>query len=464
MTTTNRADATIGVRTPPHNDDLERSVLGCVFLDNATLDVMADALTPASFYRESHRHVWRAMCELRSRGDAIDVLTLIDHLDAKGLGGAVGGPAFLTRLSSAVPSVANAEAYAAGVLRAATQRQLIGEMTRAVDALYEGVGDDESFRERLGERVAALTQARAMASAYEHVSASVSHTMAVLEHQWRNGLPPSIPTPWADLNANLYAGGLRPGQLAILAARPAMGKSAVGMAWALGCALSGTAVGILSLEMTREELTQRLLASISGVALSTISEVRMNKEQWDEVIGAAGKLSAAPLHIAEQDRMSLDAVRQTIRRMVRVDGVKVVLIDYLTRIRLPAGVDARVGVTEISRSLKALAKELGIPIICLAQLNRGPEQRADKRPVASDLKESGAIEEDADLIVMLYRDAVYNEGGEDNVVELLIRKQRQGALGCVALGWDGATQRVTNLDTRHTPPPKAEKKQAYQSW
>lgn len=461
---TNTTTAAPAVRVPPHNDEIERSVLGCVFIDNAALDEISTYMRPEGFYRENHRHIFRAMIEMRERGEAIDVLTLTDHLAAKGLIEAVGGPTFLSRLSSSVPSVANADQYAALALAHDVDRQLIAEMTRAIDALHDGAGRSQGYKARLAERMATLAQATALTSPYVHVRQAVSDTLGELEHQWRNGTPPAISTPWADLNASLYAGGLRPGQLAILAARPAMGKSAVGMAWALGCALAGTPTGILSLEMTAGELTQRLLASMSGVPLTTIAEVKMSDDEWKLIISASGKLNAAPLHIAEQDRMSLDAVRQTIRRMVRVDGVQVVLIDYLTRIRLPAGVDARVGVTEISRSLKALAKELQIPIICLAQLNRGPEQRADKRPVASDLKESGAIEEDADLIVMLYRDAVYNEGGEDNVVELLIRKQRQGALGCVALGWDGATQRVTNLDTRHTPPPQAEKKQAYQSW
>lgn len=443
------------VRTPPHDDDAERSALGCVFIDNAVLaDAEFSQLQPGAFYREGHRHIFRAMMCLHERGATIDVITLADELDRRGVLDAVGGPSFLSRLSSTVPSVANAPAYARIVLRDAIQRQLIAEMTRATDALYAGVRDDAAWRDTLRGRMDSLLRAETGADSYAPLGDVVAQTFSELETQWREGVH-TLQTPWADLDALLPGEGVGGEQLIILAARPGMGKTAVAIEWALGVCegverggrKTQAPVGFLSLEMGKTRLARRMISNRSGVPLSKIAALRLSEDEWGKVIRAGSHLSSLPLHICDHDRMPLHVVCQTIRRMVHKDGVGLIVVDYLTRIRVEGSRgDVRQDTTEISRSLKALAKELQIPIIALAQLNRDCESRADKRPLASDLKESGSIEEDADLILALYRDEVYEPDSQDaGTIELIARKNRDGQQGVARLQFNGAIQRVAEL-------------------
>lgn len=455
-------DQAMTVRELPHNDEAERSLLGAVFIDNAALDQQAvAALQPADFYRENHRHIFRAMREMHEARVAIDALTLADRLALAGKLDAIGGPTFLSRLSSSVPTIANVDRYAAIVSRDAARREGIHKLTEAIDGLHEGEdvrGELEHVTERLG-----ASDAKRGPQHIGDLSRGVTIDMErrVLSGEKMAG----VSTGWGNVD-KLFGAGVKPGELAVIAGRPGMGKSAVSLALAAHAASIGQPTYVASYEMLAPQIALRHMASIAGVRTNAARELRMSEDEWDRWIAALGSSRMEdPLWIEEMAGQSLASLVARVRQMVRDEGVTLVVVDYLQQVPVPSAYDQTARVTAVSNRLASLAKELGIGIVALAQLNRGVEQRADKRPMKSDLKSSGAIEEDADIIALLYRDAYYDQDhrGPD-VVEVIVDKARSGTTGTAYLELDISCGRLTECDAPAPPAHEAEKKQGYQSW
>ena len=451
------------VRALPHNDEAERGVLGAVFIDAAALDVVEVAtLTPGDFYRENHRHIWRAMRALHDAGTPIDVLTLADHLERAGLLGTIGGPAFLSRLSSSVPSIANADQYARIVARDAARREAIQTLAHATDDLHAGE-DVRAELERVSERLGA-SERNAGPRLIGELSVALTEDM---DRRHRSGdRVVGVSTGWPSLDA-LFGAGTKPGELIVIGARPGMGKSAVGLAMAANAAAAGVPVYMASYEMLAPQIALRHMAALTGVRTAAARELRMSDVEWDRWIAAlSGPRMGDPLWIEETAGVQLHVLIARVRQMVRDHGVGLVVVDYLQQVPVRGCRDRGEEVTRCSNALAAVAKELSIGIIALAQLNREADKRSDKRPSKSDLRASGEIEQDADVVALLYRDAYYNPNhtGPD-VVEVIVDKARSGQTGTAHLELDMACGRLTECEAPAPPAHEAgEKKQQYQSW
>ncbi len=436
------------LRVPPHNEDAERSVLGAVLLDNAVLDELASQLSPKDFYREGHRHIFRAMAELHQRGEPIDVLTVADYLDADDRLEAAGGPAYLTRLSSAVPSAANVGHYGAIVRRKASLRRFISTAGELVNECYGDVNDFESFMDEAEQRLFAITQLgqkRDYVAMREVVKGAFTQIEALYQ---KSEKITGTPSGFIDLD-NMTA-GWQPSDLIIVAARPAMGKTSFTLNMASHAAIARkTPCAFFSLEMSNEQLAIRMLCSEARINQSNLRRGQMSEQEWARLIKAAGTLSEAPIYLDDTPGLGIMEFRSKCRRLKAEHDIGIIFIDYLqlmTGSQRSRSASREQEISEISRSLKGVAKELNIPVIALAQLNRGVEQRADKRPMMSDLRESGAIEQDADLISFIYRDEIYNPDTEaQGLAEIIIGKHRNGSTGTVKLRFFGPYTRFENL-------------------
>ena len=436
------------LRVPPHNEDAERSVLGAILLDNTVLDELSGKLTPKDFYREGHRHVFRAMVELHQRGEPIDVLTVADYLDAEDRLEAGGGPAYLTRLSGAVPSAANVAHYADIVRRKASLRQFIATSDSLVNECYGDVNDFEAFMDEAEQQLFAITQLgqkRDYVVMRDVVKSAFTQIEALYQ---KNEQITGVPSGFIDLD-EITAGWQR-SDLIIIAARPAMGKTSFTLNMAAHAAITRKLpCAFFSLEMSNEQLAIRMLCSEARINQSNLRRGSMTEQEWARLIKAAGTLSEAPIFLDDTPGLPIMEFRSKCRRLKAEHDIQILFIDYL---QLMTGSQrSRSGsreqeISEISRSLKGVAKELEIPVIALAQLNRGVEQRADKRPMMSDLRESGAIEQDADLISFIYRDEIYNPDTEaKGLAEIIIGKHRNGSTGKITLRFFGPHTRFENL-------------------
>ncbi len=445
------------LRVPPHNEDAERSVLGAILLDNAVIDELSGMLTPEHFYRESHRHIFRATLELAERGEPVDPLTLADHLSAENVLEAVGGPTYLTRLSGAVPSAANVRHYAEIVSRKAALRQFISTADELITTCYDDVADVEAFMDEAEQLLFSVTQAgqkRGYTAMREVIKKAYSQIEALYE---KSEQITGVPSGFIDLD-DITAGWQR-SDLIIIAARPAMGKTSFTLNMAAHAALlRQIPVAFFSLEMSNEQLAIRMICSEARINQSKVRTGQMTEQEWARLVNAAGTLSKAPIYLDDTPGLPIMEFRSKCRRLKAEHNIGAVFVDYLqlmqgTQRSRSAG-SREQEISEISRGLKGVAKELDIPVIALAQLNRGVEQRADKRPLMSDLRESGAIEQDADLISFIYRDEVYNEDSDaKGLAEIIIGKPRNGATGKVTLRFFGPHTRFENLardDAYHT--------------
>ena len=435
------------LRTPPHNDEAERSLLGAIFLDNRVVDEVSAQVQPEDLYRESHRHIYRAMMVLHGRGDAIDVITLADHLNAEGLLDAVGGPNFLARLSSEVPSAANVSYYATIVARKASLRNFISTAHGLIDECYSDVADFESFMDNAESKLFAITQSGAK-KGYATMREIIKEAFAQIEALYQKSEQVTgVPSGFIDLDE--ITAGWQPSDLIIVAARPAMGKTALTLNMMAHAAIERKIpVAYFSLEMANVQLAIRLLCSEARLDQSKLRTGRMTEQEWARLIKAAGVLSDSPIFLDDTPALPIMEFRSKVRLLKAEHDIGIIFIDYL---QLMKARGANIGsreqeISEISRNLKGIAKELSVPIIALAQLNRGVEQRADKRPMNSDLRESGAIEQDADIISFIYRDEVYNpESEHKGIAEFILGKHRNGGLGTVRLRFFGQYTRFENL-------------------
>lgn len=436
------------VRVPPYSEDAERSVLGAVMLDNRCFDEVQSVIEPDDFYRESHRHLFRAMGTLSARKEAIDTVTLAEQLKTEGLLEVIGGASTIARLTSEVPSAAHVQHHATIVQRKSALRAFIKAADGLIDEAYADVPDVEAFMDGAEQSLFQITQ-RGAQRPYSDIREIVKDAFTQIEAQYQKKEDiTGVASGFVDLDH--ITAGWQPSDLIILAARPAMGKTAITLNMVAHAAVDrNRPTAFFSLEMANQQLAIRMLCSLARVDQSRLRTGNMGEAEWHRLIKAAGTLSKAPIMLDDTPALSIMEFRSKCRRMKAERNVELIFVDYLQLMR--GSSQSRSGsreqeISEISRNLKAVAKELDVPIIALAQLNRGVESRADKRPMMSDLRESGAIEQDADIICFLYRDEVYNVDTErKGIAELIIGKHRNGALGTVDLRFFPSFTRFENL-------------------
>ena len=442
------------VSIPPHSTEAEQAVLGGIMLSNQHWDGIAERVIAEDFYTFAHKAIFLTMVELMSNQTPIDLITLVQALKAKGISDSVGGFAYLADLSNNTPNAINILAYAEIVREKAILRELIAVGNRIAENSYSPKGKDIKMVLDEAEReVFAIAEKRSSSTeGPQNVLSVLESTIARIETLGKlenhNGVT-GVTTGFVELDKK--TAGLQPSDLIIVAARPSMGKTTFAMNLCENAAMaSDKPVLVFSLEMPAEQIMMRMIASLARVDQTKIrTGQNLEEAEWSKIASVFGMFKQKNnLYIDDSSGLTPTELRSRARRVYRENGgLSMIMVDYLQLMRAPAFSDNRtLEIAEISRSLKALAKELEVPVIALSQLNRTLEQRADKRPVNSDLRESGSIEQDADLIMFIYRDEVYNDNSEDKgVAEIIIGKQRNGPIGRVRLAFNGQFSRFDNL-------------------
>jgi len=437
------------LRVPPHSIEAEQAVLGGLMLSAESWDRVADRLTEEDFYRRDHRLIYRAIAELSERGMPYDAVTLGDWFAANGLSELVGGSRYVIELANSTPSAANIVAYADIVREKSGLRQMIDVGTEIAGDAYAAEGrSSHELLEVAEQKVFRIAEAGARGrKGFVPIRSAVKEAFNILHERYENpGAVSGLPTGFIDLDE--MTAGLQPADLIIVAARPSMGKTALSVNMAEYAALkSKKAVAIFSMEMSASQLAFRLISSLGRINQQHLRTGDLEEEEWPRVTSAVQLLTEAKIFIDDTPALSPGELRARARRLKREHDLGLIVIDYLQLMQVPGTKENRATeISEISRSLKALAKELNVPVIALSQLNRSLEQRTDKRPVMADLRESGAIEQDADVIMFIYRDDYYNhESAEKGVAEVIIGKQRNGPTGVVKLAFLGQYTKFENL-------------------
>ena len=438
-------------KIPPQNLEAEASALGGILLENEAINRVLEILTEGDFYRESHRKIFRAMLELTDRAEPIDLITLSELLKARGDLDAVGGSAYLASLADQVPTAANIAHYARIVREKAILRQLIQSATEIATRGFEEQGNVDEFLDA-AERVIFDIAEKKIKASFVSVGDMIKDTLKAVERLYeRKELVTGVPTGFKDFDK--LTAGLQPSELIIIAGRPSMGKTAFALNIATYASLNaGTGVAVFSLEMAREQLVLRMLCSEARVDNSKVRAGYLGERDFPKLANAAGRLHEALIYIDDTPAISVLELRAKARRLIRDRDKKVglVIVDYLQLMRGMGNASNREQeISEISRSLKALAKELRVPVIALSQLNRRVEDRGDRRPMMADLRESGAIEQDADVIAFIYRDEVYNQKSPDKgIAEIIVAKQRNGPIDTVRLTFLNEYTRFEDLAER----------------
>ena len=442
------------VSIPPHSTEAEQAVLGGIILSNQHWDGIAERVIAEDFYTFAHKAIFQTMEELMRNQTPIDLITLDQALKAKGISDSVGGFAYLADLSNNTPNAINILAYAEIVREKAILRELIAVGNRIAENSYSPKGKDIKMVLDEAEReVFAIAEKRSSSTeGPQNVLSVLESTIARIETLGKlenhNGVT-GVTTGFVELDKK--TAGLQPSDLIIVAARPSMGKTTFAMNLCENAAMaSDKPVLVFSLEMPAEQIMMRMIASLARVDQTKIrTGQNLDETEWSKIASVFGMFKQKNnLYIDDSSGLTPTELRSRARRVYRENnGLSMIMVDYLQLMRAPAFSDNRtLEIAEISRSLKALAKELEVPVVALSQLNRTLEQRADKRPVNSDLRESGSIEQDADLIMFIYRDEVYNDNSEDKgVAEIIIGKQRNGPIGRVRLAFNGQFSRFDNL-------------------
>ena len=439
----NRKDAaTEALRMPPHSLEAEQAVLGGLMLDNATWDQVADRLDEYDFYRADHRLIFRAIRRLAEQGKPFDLLTLAEWLEDHNELEEGGGFAYLGVLARDTPSAANVRAYADIIRERAIRRELIRSATEIADNAYDPKGrDSKELLDEAEKKVFAIAERGFRAhEGFADIKDLLARTVERIDLLFQRDNPiTGLPTGWSDFDDK--TAGLQRGDLIVVAGRPSMGKTAFAMNIAEYAAIQAKCpVAVFSMEMPGESLIMRLMSSLGRIDQHRVRTGRLEEEDWPRLTSAVTMLSEARLFIDDSSNLSPNELRARARRLHRQEGqLGLIEVDYLQMMQVPGTNENRATeVSEISRALKGLAKELSVPVLALSQLNRTLEQRGDKRPIMSDLRESGAIEQDADLICFIYRDEVYNADSPDKgIAEIIIGKQRNGPIGTTRLTFLG---------------------------
>lgn len=440
------SDYSGGDRKPPHDFLAEQSVLGGMLLSkNAASDVV-QVLRGADFYLPKHEIIFEAILTLYSHGEPTDIITVSDELTKHGEITKAGGVEYLHSLTNAVPTAANAGYYAAIVQEKALLRRLVDSGTRIVQMGYEAKGDPTELINAAQAEIYSVTDARD-AEDYVHLTDAVTSAVDDLEAaKNQDGGLSGVLTGFSDLDG--LTNGLHPGQMVIIAARPALGKSTLALDFARSVSIKHKLPTLLfSLEMSRSEIAMRLLSAECSIPLQVMRKGHMNAEQWKSVALQRVMMNDAPLYIDDGPNMTLVEIRAKCRRLAQRVGLKMVIIDYLQLMTSGKRVENRQQeVSEFSRALKLLAKELQVPVVALSQLNRGPEQRHDKRPALSDLRESGSIEQDADVVILLHREDLYDkESSRLGEADLIVAKHRNGPTDTIPVAFQGQFSRFVNM-------------------
>jgi len=433
--------------TPPHSLEAEKSILGSMLLSKVAVEQALENLKAGDFYFARHQDIFQVIANLYERGEAIDSVTVIDALDRAGKLASVGGVMYITELSLFVPSAANAAHYAKIVEERSVMRQLIEASNNIAGDAISGEKSIEQILDD-AERVIFNISMKKNADTLVHISDTVMACYnRVGELMKLNGALTGVTTGFTDLDR--LTSGLQPSDLVIVAGRPSMGKTAFALNLAQNAAIDGKkTVCIFSLEMSREQLVQRMLCSNSGVNMQNVRTGTVTDAELMRIAESLDPLSKANIYIDDSAGCGVAEIRSKCRRLKTKVGLDMVVIDYLQLMQTSGKHDNRVlEISETTRKLKILARELNIPIILLSQLSRGPEQRTDHRPIMADLRESGAIEQDADVIILLYRPAVYDQS-DDNTTEVIVAKHRNGPTATVKLAWISDKARFEDMTDR----------------
>jgi replicative DNA helicase len=440
--------ACVESRTPPHNLDAEQSVLGSILLDNETYASLEGMLAADHFYKEGHRKIFRAIERLFRRGDPMDLVTLTEELRQSGELESVGSVPYLIGLADSVPTAAYADSYARIVLEKATLRDLISASGRIMQLAYDQAGPLDEVLDQAEQSIFDLATKKRR-SQFEGMPTLVTETFAHINELFANPDPVSgMRTGFKQLD--MMTAGLQPSSLNVLAARPSMGKTALALSMALNAALrDSVSVGIFSLEMSAVQLVTRMLCSEARVDMSRVRNGQLSDRDFQRLADTAGRMSEARVFIDDNPDLTVMELRSRARRLTAEHDLGLLVVDYLQLMSAgtrSTGENRQQEISAISRGLKALARELDIPVLVLSQLSRAVEGRPNKRPMLSDLRESGAIEQDADLVMFIYRDEYYDQQSEKHgIAEVIIGKQRNGPTGTLELQFHNSHVRFNDL-------------------
>ena len=440
-------------RTPPHNIDAEQAVLGAIFLVPDTIVTATEILEPEDFYRVSHQRIFETMIRLTDKGEPIDLVTITTELEDLKLLNEVGGVSYLTDIATSVPTAANIEYYARIVEEKSTLRRIIFAATDIVTKTYDEGDEVTDLLDHAEKTILEISQNKASGrfQNIQDVLVDVYDNIEQLHNQQDEVT--GIATGFRDLDH--ITSGFQKNDLIIVAARPSVGKTAFALNIAQNVAVnSDENVAIFSLEMGADQLVMRMLCAEGNIDSQRLRTGKLQEEDWRKLTMAMGSLSNAGIYIDDTPGIKVNEIRSKCRRLKQESGLGMVLIDYLQLIQgssASSRENRQQEVSEISRALKALARELEVPVIALSQLSRGVEQRQDKRPMMSDIRESGSIEQDADIVGFLYRDDYYDQESEkENIIEIIIAKQRNGPVGTVELAFVKEYNKFVDLDRRYS--------------
>ncbi len=423
---------------PPQNLEAEESVLGAMLLSPVAVGTVSEILDASDFYRESHAKVYRAALALWAKGEPVDAITLADELDERAELEGAGGQARVAELAALVPAASNVEHYARIVKEMSTLRSLIRAGQEIVRLGQEREGEVSDLVDRAEQIVFELGQQK-VTSDFAHIEVLLKDSFERITHLYEAGVDiTGVPTGYKELD--LLTSGFQPGNLVILAARPSMGKSGLGLCMAANLGVRHQIpVALFTLEMSKAEVTQRMMCSEAKVESQRLRTGRLAPDDWPRLTAACDRLMKAPIWVDDTGSTSIMELRSKARRLKsREPSLGLIIVDYLQLMASDRNVESRVQeVSQISRALKVLARELEIPILAMSQLSRAVEQRHDKRPILSDLRDSGSIEQDADLVMFIYRDEYYmgEESDQQGIAEVILAKHRNGPTGAVKLSW-----------------------------
>ncbi|MGA8847448.1 MAG: replicative DNA helicase [Nocardioides sp.] len=441
-----QAPHSAGDRTPPQDMAAEQSVIGSMLISKDAIAEVSEVLRGTDFYRPMHETIHDTIIDLFGRGEPVDMITVAAELQRRGELVKIGGAPYLHTLAANVPIASNAEYYAQIVREKAILRRLVDAGTKIAQYGYAGEGQVDDIVDRAQAEVYQITERRA-AEDYAPLSDIMDKVLDEIEaiENRESGLY-GVPTGFADLDD--LTNGLHAGQMIIVAARPAMGKSTLALDFCRAASITNNLTSVFfSLEMTRSEISMRLLSAEAKVPLNHIRNGKMDSADWDKLARHMGKVSSAPMFIDDSPNMTMMEIRAKARRLKQRHDLQLIVIDYMQLMTSGRKVESRqLEVSEFSRQIKLLAKELSVPIIALSQLNRGPEQRADKRPMMSDLRESGSLEQDADMVILLHRDDAYEkESTRPGEADLLVVKHRNGATRDITVAFQGHYSRFVDM-------------------
>ncbi|MBL4937476.1 replicative DNA helicase [Clostridium sp. YIM B02515] len=439
------------LRSLPHNIEAEQWVLGAMLKERTSIASAVEVLKSEDFYRDAHKVLFSTMVELYQKDTPVDIITLTEALKSAQKLESVGGLTYISEVYGTALSTANVKSYIEIVGQKAMLRKLIRASNEIIEASYNKQDDVEGVLDSAEQKIFNIAEKRNTAD-FEPMNVVLERGFLEIERLFNNkGQVTGVPSGFGDLDAK--TSGFQKGDMVLIAARPSMGKTTFALNLAQHAALrSGKSIAIFSLEMSKEQLAYKLLCAEANVDMLRLRTGNLDDRDWENIARASGPLAAAKIFIDDTAGVSVMEMRSKCRRLkIEHGSIDMILIDYLQLMSGSNPENRQQEVSEISRSIKALAKEMGCPVIALSQLSRAPEQRADHRPMLSDLRESGSIEQDADLVMFLYRDEYYDKETEDkNVAECIIAKQRNGPTGTIKLAWLGQFSKFGNLDTVHS--------------